>query len=542
MMSGNKSPSPPPFLAARPADQALSSFRYGRSLLEKGRIEEASTHFRKAFDIDPSMTEALAYMGKACEMSGHLEKAEELYKQVLAARPDMEEIVFALGNLFLNQGRLEESELIYRYGLSMKPGSPAMHNNLANVLKARGDLGKAEDHYRQAISIDPAFAVSLYNLGTMLLKQGRFHEAQRHLDRCVDLKPDFAPAIDNLGNTFMELGEYGSAEKCYRKALAAAPDSHDAAFDLSYLLLLHGNYDEGLKLYEKRLEKAEFSYLRATRQQKDPGISGRTILVRCEQGLGDTLQFVRFLPLLKERGGRVIFESQPQLAELLSLSQGADGIVPRKADLSVPHVPHDRSEPLMSLPHILGTTVDSIPARVPYIFIDNNKKKKWMEKTAVHRAGKFMLVGIAWSGNKRYAGDTARSVTFSDLLPLLSMSGIRFYSLQYGEAVKEAERLFPENLSIVTEDIKDFTETAGLICNLDLVITVDSVIAHLAGALGAQVWNLLPYVPDWRWLLEREDSPWYPTMRLFRQRSLNDWPETVERVRIALTELRNTLI
>jgi len=226
---------------------------------------------------------------------------------------------------------------------------------------------------------------------------------------------------------------------------------------------------------------------------------------------------------------------------LLSRCEGMDDIVPRKADLSVPDVLFDHLVPLLSLPHIFGTSMETIPVGVPYIHVAGDTTKKWKAVTTEHRGNETLIIGIAWSGNKRYGGDSARYIALSRIYSLFLTPGTCFYSLQYGEAVEEAKELPPrDNLIFVTDEIKDFTNTAGLMKNLDLVITIDSVIAHLAGSLGVAVWNLLPYVSDWRWLLDREDSPWYPTMRLFRQPSIDDWQGVLERVHAALAELRDS--
>ncbi len=540
-MKGNFDHRPPPFLAAGQDKGAASFLRIARSSLAEGRLDDAIMNFQRSVELDPSTGEALNGMGRAFELAGNDEQAEKLYKRALEARPDLGEAIFALGDLFLKQGRSKESELVCRYGLSMIPGSPAVYNNLANALKQQGDIAGAEENYRHALAVDPDLHVALFNLGTLLLKQGRLKEAQECLCRLLEVRPGFAPAACSLGNVFMEQGLYEKAGQCYRKALALDPGSSDAGFDLAYLLLLQGDYREGLEKYELRLHRPEFNYLRTESLPVNSDLSGKTVLVRCEQGLGDTIHFVRFISELRQRCGSVIFECQHQLCGLLSGCEGVDSIIERKADLSVPDVDHDRSVALLSLPYMLGTTIETIPGRIPYINIDGCRIEKWKKITSEHRGNDALLIGMAWSGNKRYAGDAARSLAFKDLLPLMSVDGTFFYSLQYGEAVKETEGLpRVENLAVMTDQIRDFSDTAGLIKNLDLVITIDSVTAHLAGALGVPVWNLLPYVSDWRWMLEREDSAWYPTMRLFRQAALDDWQPVLERVRAGLIELRNT--
>lgn len=510
----------------------------GIAALRKGKTETAHGLLSRAISCDPKRTDFHVSLGRLYETTGKFEKAESIFRASFEADPLSSVPALNLADFFARNGRISEAEAVYNYVLGIDPGSYAAQNNLGNLRQAMEDHEGAEALYRKALEIKPDLIEAMNNLGMALTRQRRFVEAEKWLKDAVGLKADFIEAIDNYGSALMEQGKFEEAREQYLKVLSLKPDHAGSAFNLSYIMLMNENFSQGLPLYEKRLEKPEFHYLKDTRSLKrGMEVENTTILVRCDQGLGDTLQFVRFLPALKERGARVYLESQPQLKALLSGCEGIDLIIP-KTGQAVPDVRYDHSVPLLSLPYVLGTTVDTIPACVPYIRIDSRVSEKWRAMTDARRDDGTLLVGIAWSGNKRYTGDVARSLTLEDLIPLITTAGTRCYSLQYGDAVKEAENIPPsDNFIIMTDEISNFTDTAGLIGSLDLIISIDSVICHLSGALGVPVWTLLPYVSDWRWFLGREGSPWYPTMRLFRQTALGNWEDVLKRVHDALKEL-----
>jgi len=476
----------------------------------------------------------LAQLGRTAAKVGDYERAEGYYKKTLAINHSAFETALDLGNLYTRQRRHKEAIVIYRYALAGGLERPDLLNNLGCALKEEDLPGEAEAHFRRAILLWPQFVEAMNNLGVLLREQGRLDEALSVYERALALRPDAPVIIDNLGSVCMERGDYGKAEAHFRRAFSLDPSFHQAGFDLAYVLLLNGNYRDGFEKYELRLEREGAAYLRpGTVPRLAPGRKGVMVLVRAEQGLGDTIHFARFLAPLKEKiSGKVVLECQPQLFDLLRTADGADGVVPQRADHTPANVERDAEIPLLSLPYFLGLTPDTIPAPVPYIHVDGDITARWGERLRAEGRPGYLKIGIAWAGNPKNTGDRGRSTGFQQFLPLLGTDSGDFYSLQYGkDALAEIGNTSgTARLHIMTEDIKAFTETAALIKNLDLVITVDSVIGHLAGALGAPVWNLLPFVPDWRWGLKGENTPWYPSMRLFRQRSPGGWHETIDRV------------
>jgi len=367
-----------------------------------------------------------------------------------------------------------------------------------------------------------------------LLKVGKPEESLESCLKALTLKPQFLGALHNLGSALQAQGELEEAAECFQKALRLDPNHAKTHLNQASLMLVQGDFERGWEEYEWRwktgqLPKREF---REPRWMGEP-LSGRTILLHAEQGLGDTLQFIRYAALVKRLGARVVVECQKPLVKLLSRSQGIDQLAAQGDD--VPHF--DVHAPLLSLPRILRTTVNSIPADVPYLFADPGLVDDWRERLK-EQSG--LRIGMNWHGR---AGDgmfRRRDIPIECLAPIAQMPGARLVSLQKGDGRKElAGAGFP--IFDPGDDVDTvhgpFMDTAAIIMNLDLVITSDTSVPHLAGALGVPVWVALPFVPDWRWLLNRQDSPWYPTMRLFRQKARGDWTTVFEEIHSALCEL-----
>lgn len=348
-------------------------------------------------------------------------------------------------------------------------------------------------------------------------------------------------------------GRPAEAIDAYNQVLKVIPDSAETHFNHSISLLLTGNFEEGWDEYEWRFRSSGKKI--DTRPEKSfirwdgASFNMKRILVNDEQGIGDTLQFIRYLPMLKERGGTVIFETSKPLKSLLEKFAGIDELVEPSRD-GMPQMEFDLYVPLMSLPGIFKTTLENIPDRIPYLFPSSKKIKLWQDRINKHTFN----VGIVWAGNPTanyekaglsglehvnftWAGNPSNKIAASRsnrleyFAPLAEIEGVQLYGLQKGEAAGQAEALSDSiNVFNLGEEFEDFSDTAGVIENLDVIITVDTSVAHLAGAMGKPVWVLIPYVPDWRWMLDREDSPWYPTMRLFRQQRKGDWNHVFERV------------
>jgi hypothetical protein len=369
--------------------------------------------------------------------------------------------------------------------------------------------------------------------GNVLYRLGRHEEAIASLGRALQLRGEYPEALSNLGNVLRACGRRDEAVTAYERALKLRPDYVDAHWNLAQLLLLQGEYERGWREYEWRWKVRSMFQPRNFPQLRWNGeeLGGKRILVHTEQGLGDAIQFVRYAPLIARRGGRVIFECQFEVQRLLGRCAGVEQVVVAGQDLP----PFDVQIPLVSLPGVFGTMARNVPADVPYVFADEKVAQRWREKLAAAGSGK--TVGLVWGSGRAFPHYHLKSMALAALEPLGKMPGVQFVSLQKGPAAADAKSP-PDGMKLIdwTNQLADFADTAALVAGLDLVISVDTAVAHLAGAMGKAVWTLLPFDPDWRWGLEREDSPWYPTMRLWRQSRSGDWAGVVQRLVDGLCE------
>lgn len=397
-------------------------------------------------------------------------------------------------------------------------------------LKEQGNLVAAERCFRRIVELEPELPDPQHSLGVVLQLQGRFREAIDHYRAAINSDPVFIKAHFNLATSLWRSGVYAEAMEVLRATLSLDPAHREAHWLYGMLLLLTGDYDNGWSEYEWRWGAAAgpVSQLRSDRPEWDGSpLSGRRLLIHMEQGRGDMLQFIRYAPLAAARGGRIIVAALGELASLLASVEGVAQVV----DSTTPLPEFDLHIPVMSLPRVMGTTVETIPAKIPYLKPDKELVAAWFRKLSGEPYA--LRIGIVWSGNEQ--PDSSRSCPFERLAGLFSVPHARFYSLQVGDTLPHQ----CDGLVDYTAEIRTFSDSAALVSNLDLVISIDTAVAHLAGALGRPVWTLLPFVPDWRWLLEREDSRWYPGMVLFRQPSPGDWTSVLEQVRLKLTELCN---
>jgi len=405
-------------------------------------------------------------------------------------------------------------------------------------LFASGRLAEAATSFQEALRLRPDFSEAYNNLGNVLSALGRFIEAVASYREALRLKPDSPVPHNNLGNVLRDLGRYTEAEASYREALRLQPDYPDAHSNLGYVLLLTGSFAEGWEECEWRWKTAHMSGgvrdFSAPLWNGEP-VGDRTILLHAEQGLGDTLQFCRYIPPIAA-SARTVLEVQPPLIRLLSRLPGIAQIVARGDPLPT----FDLYCPLLSLPRALGTTLDTIPGVSPYLSADPTVAAFWRGRF-VGLGG--LRVGIVWAGGRTLAPmlaavDQRRSIALDMLAPLGEVSGISWISLQKGEPAAQTAKP-PQGMALhdFTADLHDFADTAALVDGLDLVITVDTAVAHLTGALGKPVWLLNRFDTDWRWLWGRDDSPWYPTLRQFRQPTPGDWNRVIGAVRDALSQL-----
>jgi tetratricopeptide (TPR) repeat protein len=500
---------------------------------EAGRLREAEQLYRQLLGQQPNHAEALHLLGVLAGQVGRNDVAVDLIRRAIAFRPNYPEAHSNLGGVLMVNGRLDEAMAACRQAIALNPNLPEAHYNLGNVLRDKGQLGEAIAAFRQAIALRGNYAEAHNNLGNAMKDKGQLDEAIAACRQATVFRPNYAEAHYNLGIALHDRGQLDEAIAAYRRAVVLRPNYAEAHQNLSLALLARGDFQQGWEEYEWRWKCKDLpSPPRDFAQPQWDGcpLEDRTVLLHTEQGLGDAIQFIRYLPLVAQRGGRIILECQAELQRLFQTIAGSCQIVARGQPLPA----FDLHCPLQSLPRVFGTNLANVPHIVPYLHPDAEDARRWQHRLASHSPN--VRVGLAWAGSPTHKNDRNRSIKLARLAPLGQVPGVRFFSLQKGEAAAEAKTP-PPGMELVdwTEELKDFADTAALIDNLDLVIAVDTAVVHLAGAMGKLVWTLLPFVADWRWLLERQDSPWYPTMRLFRQPRIGDWDSVVTRVVEALS-------
>ncbi|NJN85700.1 MAG: tetratricopeptide repeat protein [Leptolyngbyaceae cyanobacterium SL_7_1] len=477
------------------SQQAIALMLLGQIADRRQQWSTALTYFQRAIMADPTLAEAHNRLGNVLQRQRRFAEAIPYYQQAIAHQPDYVEAHSNLGAAYEEIDRYEESISCYQAALSLRPDYADAYYNLGNTYRSQGDVAAAVTAYRQAIA----------------------------------LQPHYPMAHNNLGLALYDLAQPQAAIAEYDKAIALIPNNSDAHLNRGLARLFQGDLAEGFRDYEWRwrVVGGDFKPLPAFSQPQWDGseLNGKTILLWAEQGLGDTIQFIRYAQLVRHRGGRVIVECQPSLQRLLSTLPAVEQVIAQADPLPA----FDTHIPLLSLPHALGTTLETVPAAVPYLQAPTPKPLTAPPGT--------LKVGIVWAGNPNHRSDRHRSCPFHHLLPLLQQPGVTFYSLQVGRSADLAPHLDSLVLYDLSPELQDFADTAAAIAPLDLVITVDTAVAHLAGALGKPVWILLSYAPDWRWLLDRSDTPWYPTARLFRQPQAGDWTTVIAQVITALVPL-----
>lgn len=477
-----------------------------------------------------------AQRGYELHVRGEFQAAEAAYREAIRLRPGDAEAWSNLGLALQAQRRLSEAEACQQHALRLAPDYPEAHNNLGLTQYEHGRVAEAENSFRGALRLRPEYPGALMNLGTALQSLNRLPEAEGCYRQALALGAPPAKVLNNVGLLLQELGRSAEAEEACRQALAHAPGQPDARTNLALILLLRGAFEEGWREYEARWQVA--SMADAARRFPQPQwtgeqpLAGRTILLHAEQGFGDTLQFCRYAPLVAEKGARVLLESQAALCRIMGSLPGVAAVIPAGEPLP----PFDLHCPLMSLPLAFGTMLETIPARVPYLRADPLAAASWRARLAPLPGRR---VGLVWGGSSRLgqphatAIDRRRSIPLEALAPLARVPGISFVSLQLGPPAAQAP---PPGVRLhdPTRELADFADTAALIEGLDLVISVDTAVAHLAAALGKPVWMLNRFDTCWRWLLGRDDSPWYPTLRQFRQPAAGDWATPVAALAEAL--------
>jgi tetratricopeptide (TPR) repeat protein len=511
-----------------------------------------------------SLSQALA-LADRCRGEGRLPEADALCRRILEAQANFPEAEHLLGLIAHQSGKLGEAIEHVRRATELAPRAALFHANLGEMLRVAGQPRLAAESARRALAIEPKMAMALSNLGVALFEMRnydeaveahrqataakpdfaeaysnlgnalhalrRYDEAIAAFHRALEIKPAYADALANLGTTLMHSGNFEDGAATLRHAIALSPHHANAHSSLGLVLLSRGEFAEGWDEYEWRLRSSERTGPRfPQRPWQGESLAGRHLYVQAEQGFGDTLHFARYIPLLAARAGAVTMRVHQQLVTLLRESLPGIAILGDRGDPA----PYDCETALLSIARLFKTRLETIPGDVPYLRAPAETAQRWQKRLAA-RAG--LKVGLCWAGNPEHSNDARRSIDLPVLASLFTVPGTSFVSLQFGKRAADLKKLKPGKAPIddLSPNFGDFEETAGAIMALDLVITVDTSVAHLAGALGKPTWVLLPWVADWRWMIEREDNPWYPTMRLFRQRRDQSWAEVIARMAEELT-------
>lgn len=515
---------------------AEAHFNRANALLDLNRFEAAIESYDRAIVLKPTHAEAHSNRGNALAALGKEQAAIDSYDRAVDLKPDYAMALNNRGVACVALKRPEAALEDFDRAIALQPRFAMAHNNRGNALTRLGRLREAAESYGRAVALAPKLAEPYTNLGSALVALGQPQAALQQIDRALELRPDYAMALSHRGDALRALLQLDAAIDSYGRAMALKPD--DALFRLNQAIvkLQSGDFAGGWPLYEWRTQTEEAGSPRTYAEPVWTGaedISGKTLFVHYEQGLGDTIQFSRYVKLAEARGAKVVFSVQDRLVRLMSTLSPTVAVVdsrtrPRKFDYHIA---------LLSMPLAFGTTGQSIPAEAAYLRAEPDRVDAWAKRIG----GRGFRIGIAWQGNPRSKADRGRSVGLENFAALSAIPDVRLISLQVADGAEQLGDV-PGGLRVETlgdgfdEGADGFIDTAAVIANLDLVVTVDTSIAHLAAALGKPVWVALKYSPDWRWLLGRSDSPWYPTVRLFRQASIGDWSKVFADMAAALAE------
>ncbi len=540
----------------------------GSALHQLGRHADAIAAYQQAIECRAAYPEAWYNLGNVHQHQGNLDDALRCYHEALRIRPDYPEAHNNIATILSARNEFEKALVCCRQALQLRPDYSEAHNNMAIALRGLGRFAEALPCCQQALRLQPSQAETWNNVANVLCGLERFDEAAQAIKEALRLKPDYPEGINTMGTILERQNKLDDALACFQHVLELQPDHADAFsnrgniayhrqhfdeamvdFDAAVRLnphlpaahwnramlrLLQGDLVEGWPEYEWRLKQSGFirRNLAEPRWDGEP-LDGRTILLYAEQGVGDTLQFIRYVPLVKARGGKVVVECQAAILLLVASVQGIDSVAAQGGRLPA----FDVQAPLLSMPGIFETSLATIPADVPYLQTDPKVVERWRNELEQddHSQMRRFRIGIAWQGNPHHKLDRQRSMPLTSFAPLAAVGRVQLISLQYGAGTDQLRSLagqFPvlDLESRLGDASESFGNIAGIMKNLDLVISCDSAIAHLAGALGVPTWVALPVARDWRWLLERADSPWYPGMRLFRQTEAGRWGDVFERM------------
>ncbi|HEY9616384.1 MAG TPA: tetratricopeptide repeat-containing glycosyltransferase family protein [Microcoleaceae cyanobacterium] len=494
-------------------------------LHQAGQLLAAEQLYHQVLQQQPDQPNALYLLGLVAQQTGKLAAAIAWYERALVAQPNFADAHINLGAALQQQGTLIAAIEHYHAALRLQPNNPHALINLGAILQQQGNLTAAIGRYQKAIQVQPNLPEAHSNLGNAYKEQGDLEQAIAHYQTALQLRPNHPDAYRELGDALQDRGEMAAAIALYDQAIARFPHHVKLRGSRIRALLISGDLQKGFAEYDQwRLGMASSPRSFAQPVWDGSGLDGQPILLYAEagSGLGDTMQFIRYVPRVIQQGGQVIIECQPALVRLFQSLPGVKQVV--AIGESLPEFAVQAS--VLSLPRILGTTLATIPATIPYLLPPQERFLLPLGLSA------GLKVGLVWGGDPKHSNDRQRSCPLREFLPILQTPNVTFYSLQKGEHRRELTAQFP--IQDLSPDLKDFADTAAAIAELDLIISVDTSVAHLAGAMGRPVWILLSAAPDWRWLLQRQDSPWYPSARLFRQTRYNQWSTVCQAVAIAL--------
>jgi tetratricopeptide (TPR) repeat protein len=503
-------------------------FERGNALVREGRYAESLVAYEQVLSAHGEQADVLNNRGFALAGLNRHRDALDSFERALALQPDFTEALNNSGLALANLGRRSEAMARYDRALALSPTHVGALTNRGNACYETGQLAAALECYERVLRVVPDSVNALNGRGHALLDDGKYEEALGSFDKALGVRSDFVEALNGRGLVLSALRRFDEAFSMFDQAQVLQPAYAGAHANEALLRLKLGDFRRGLRKYEWRWLVPRQGPARKRLSQplwlgRAP-LEGRSILVHAEQGLGDVIQFCRYIPMLAARGASVVLAVPETFVALMAGLPGVSRVVDECEPLPIT----DWHCPLLSLPLAFDTALSTIPSAVPYLLPPADRVTRWKERFASPE--KRLRVGLAWKGSRL---DRKRSITFGQLETLL-IPEARFVVLQKDVDAEDQENLRRAGIVNLSADIRDFADTAALISQVDLVISIDTSVAHLAGALGKPTWVLLSYVPDWRWFMERADSPWYPTARLFRQSAAGDWQAPLEAVRKAL--------
>ena len=528
-------------------DHAEAHYNLGDTYQKQGKLEESIQAYYKAIEIQPNYTEAYNNLGIALKEQGELELAIQAYHKAIEIQPNYAEAYNNLGIALKEQGELELAMQAYHKAIEIQPSSAEVHYNLGNAYQEQKKSELATQVYHKAIEIQPNYAEAHNNLGNAYQEQGELELAIQAYHKAIEIQPSSAEAYNNLGNAYQEQGELELAIQAYHKAIEIQDDFAEAHNNLGQILLLLGHFRQGWEEYEWRWQCRNFSIGERNFPQplwNGSNLQGKSILVWTEQGIGDEIMFANLLDSLKKISNHIIVECEIRLVAFFQRSFPEIQFVPREnppnSRLLNPNI--DYQVPIGSLGQWLRPDEDSFNQNRQSYLTTCTDKSEQIKKRYQSLAADSILIGISWKSTGAKQKQTlSKSTTLKDWASILSKQGCCFINLQYGDIEPELEQFQEETSLKIYRDqeidaLQNLDDFAAQVSALDLVVSTSNTTTHIAGALGKRVWTLLPYMPNWRWMLNRNDTLWYPHMRLFRQNTIGDWRDVFQRVALALEE------